>query len=799
MKKILWSGLILLTLFPNNGWTKELVFSAELPASYHKYNFDKPSDVWIGADGDIYVANTGKRCVQRFNPKGELEQEFYGDNEDILSEPIGVAVDSKKNVFVIDAKLNCVFAFNKNGNVFGIWGKDFIGKPSGIAAGVINGNDKVCVADIDKHCVWGFDGKTLSVRKIGEKGTGTEQFLSPADIAFNPNNSMFYVVDTGNHRIQKIYINDTFSYIAPYNSSKLEKIGTLTGITINNNKQDIYIVAKIEKTDGRYEFVYKLDTYGIKNDKWECGGKAGFGVGQFSNIAGLFVNNAGTIIYVVDRDNNCIQKLDNTGKFVGLISNYSFEDGRFNSPVDIAFDSNGNMFVVDKNNHRIAKFDKTGNFIANWGGKSSQLELGNFDSPTGIAIDRGNKDRVLVVDCYNSRIGRFYNNGDSIDSLGALGKGDSNFSYPQDIAIDSSGNIFVVDTANKRIQVLNRNKEFVTKWTVEDSPLDIEVIETAGVKEIYVVCHTAHVIRVYNETGGLIRTIGEQGSDVEAGQFRFPCGIARDSSMRIYVLDRGNNCLHIMDRFGKNLGIWRWQTGMDSGEMSLPEGIAIDADDNIYIADTGNHRIQRFQPFNFVPRGGLVGTVTNQGTPVHNARVDVRQQETEKTVNTAYTDSYGKYTINEVPLGTYSVVISKDGYQTGYVRQAVSIKPNNVIALEEVVLVSMISSEVDLHNYPNPFDPTDGDRVGSGTISTDGTIIYYNLPQEAKKLYLEIYNLAGELIWEYEAKNADCTTGRHDIPWTGKSKDGNIVADGVYFCVLTVDDRVETCKMAVKK
>mgnify|MGYP001611681428 CR=1 FL=1 len=111
----------------------------------------------------------------------------------------------------------------------------------------------------------------------------------------------------------------------------------------------------------------------------------------------------------------------------------------------------------------------------------------------------------------------------------------------------------------------------------------------------------------------------------------------------------------------------------------------------------------------------------------------------------------------------------------------------------------MISSEINLHNYPNPFSPTDGNVVGSGSITTDGTIIYYNLKADVKQLYLEIYNLSGELIWEYDAKNADYTAGKHYIPWHGKSKDGNIVADGVYLCVLTAEDRVETCKIAVKK
>ncbi|MDI6780865.1 MAG: SMP-30/gluconolactonase/LRE family protein [bacterium] len=801
MKKVLLSGLMLLMLFPNKGWSKDLVFSAEFPAAYHKYDFDKPSDVFIDTDGCMYVANTGKKCVQRFNPKGELEQEFYGESGNMLSQPIGVTVDTKRNVFVIDADLKCVLGFNRNGNVISVWGKGSIGKPCGMTVGVINGNDRVYVTDIDNHCVWEFDGKTLGIRKIGEEGTRSGQFLSPTDIAFNPANSMLYVVDTGNHCIQRIYAVVSSPEILYY-KDKLEGLGTLTGITINGN-QDIYITAKRKDRETAYESVYKFDANGTKKNEW--GGKAGFGAGQFGDIAGLFAKNE--LVYVVDRGNNCIQRFNNnTGMFVDLLSKYSFEKGKFNSPVDMSFDSNGNMFVVDKNNHRIQKFDKNGNVITAWGGKSSAIELGKFDSPAGIAIDKGNSDKVFVVDSYNNRIQRFYNTGVNIDYFGKLGGKNSEFANPQDIAIDSTGNIFVVDAANKRIQVFDRDKKFVTQWAVGNSPLDIEVIEAGGVEEIYVVCHSAHDIKVYNKTGSLIRTIGGEGREPDAGDFRYPCGIARDSFMRLYVLDRGNECLHIMDRYGKTLGIWKWQTGMDSGQISPlskggPEGIAIDNNDNIYIADTGNHRIQRFKPFDFVPCGGIIGTVTNHGTPVHNARVEIRHPETGKTVHTVWTDSYGRYAVNEVSIGTYSVVVIKDGYGTGYVMQAVSIKANDVSMVEEVVLVPMISAEIDLHNYPNPFNPIDGDMAGSATTNTltDGTIIYYNLKDVVKQLYLEIYNLAGELIWEYDAKDADCNSGGHHVPWHGRSRDGNIVADGVYFCVLTAGDRVETCKIAVKK
>jgi len=796
INKILWSGL-LLCLITGSAYARDLVFSAELPVEYHKYDFDEPSDVFVDAAGYMFVANTGKKCVQRFNPRGELEKEFYGENSDMLSQPIGVAVDSRGNVFVADAELKCVLGFNKDGDVFSVWGKGDIGKPAGITIE----KDVVYVTDSDKNCVWEFDGKRLTTRKIGETGTASGQFQSPTGIVYNPNNEMLYVVDTGNHRIQKIYtaVNPPGIFVWLGDTGKF---GTITGISTNNG-QLIFVTAKKEDVNGRYEYVYGFDMES-QEKKIQWGGSAGFSDRQFGDSAGLFVSNDG-MIFVVDKGNNSIQKITNKGQFVGLLSKYSFEKGRFNSPVDMCFDSKGNMFVVDKNNHRIQRFDKNGQFINVWGGKSTMLEWGKFDSPSGIAIDRGNGDRVYVVDSKNNRIQRFNNSSmAALDPLGKLGGASGELKSPQDIAIDSTGNAFVVDSVNERIQVFDRLGNVTAGWSVKDRPLDIEVIEAMGVKEIYVVCHTAHVIRVYNETGNLQRTIGQQGYDVDSGQFQYPCGIAKDSSNRLYVLDRGNKCLHIMDRFGQTLGIWKWKVGMAQEEIYNPEGIAIDDKDNIYIADTGNHRIQRFKPLDFVPSGGVAGTVTNHGTPVHNARVEIKRQDTGLLVSTVYTDSTGRYSLDGIPMGTYSVMVFKDGYGTGYAMKAVSIKPNNVSLVEEVVLVPLapvISSEVALHNYPNPFDPCDRVMVtvGSTSVTTDGTVIYYNLPVKVDSVFMEIYNLAGELIWEWEGNESASQSSSHHIPWNGKSKDGNIVADGVYFCVFTADGKVETCKIAVKK
>ena len=98
---------------------------------------------------------------------------------------------------------------------------------------------------------------------------------------------------------------------------------------------------------------------------------------------------------------------DNGNKLLTwLIIDNGISDGQFNSPTNLAIDSNDNVYVADTGNNRIQKFDNNGNFITKWGGFNStnDQKLGDIEL---IAIDSNNI--VYVVD--GSEIKKFDNNG----------------------------------------------------------------------------------------------------------------------------------------------------------------------------------------------------------------------------------------------------------------------------------------------------------------------------------------------------------------------------------------------------
>ena len=76
---------------------------------------------------------------------------------------------------------------------------------------------------------------------------------------------------------------------------------------------------------------------------------------------------------------------------------------------------------------------------------------GQFIRPAGLSVDTSGN--IFVVDEGNNRIQKFDSNGNFITKWGTQGTGDGQFEEPTGIALDSSGNVYVVDRGNSRIQV----------------------------------------------------------------------------------------------------------------------------------------------------------------------------------------------------------------------------------------------------------------------------------------------------------------------------------------------------------
>ncbi len=277
-----------------------------------------------------------------------------------------------------------------------------------------------------------------------------------------------------------------------------------------------------------------------------------------------------------------------------IIGQRGLSDGRFQKPRAIAIDSNDMIYVVDKTG-RIQKFDESGKFVVCW--RTPAIDSGK---PTGLSIDRDGSVMVadthyyrflfytpegeliekktiggvngpdpgqfaFVTDIVRTPSGEYYcgeygeydrihkytSDGQYVDRMGEHGNQPLQFSRPQSLSIDEDGLLWVADSCNHRIQVID--------WR-EDKPRSVAIL-------------------------------GAQGA--ELGELQYPYGLTLSKDGTIIVSEFGNHRVQQWNREGKPLASWG-AAGSQPGELTQPWSAALDSKNRVYVVDSGNNRVQRF-------------------------------------------------------------------------------------------------------------------------------------------------------------------------------------------------------------
>ncbi len=230
-------------------------------------------------------------------------------------------------------------------------------------------------------------------------------------------------------------------------------------------------------------------------------------------------------------------------------------------------------------------------FLSKWG--SSGTEDGQFKNPYGVAVD--STGNVYVADYVNHRIQKFASGGTFLAKWGSLGTGDGQFNFPTDVATDSFGNVYVSDVHNNTIQKFNSDGTFLAKWGSSgtgdgqfNGPKGVAV-DSAG--NVYVADSGNQRVQKFSSGGTLLAKWGSRGT--LDGQFNGPYGVAVDSAGNVYVADNGNNCIQKFNSDGTFLAKWG-SPGTGDGQFNGPKGVAVDSHGDVYVADHVNHRIQKF-------------------------------------------------------------------------------------------------------------------------------------------------------------------------------------------------------------
>ena len=160
-------------------------------------------------------------------------------------------------------------------------------------------------------------------------------------------------------------------------------------------------------------------------------------------------------LYVADAENNRITVYDSAGSYLKTIGAGSDDPVTFHAPTGLAVAGN-TLYVADTNDDRILVFDIADfdhfHLTGQLQGYVANAQPDGFNRPTGVAADAS---RLFVVDRLNHRV-QVFNRSDLLylATLGDGGQGAANnqWDHPYDAAVDASGNIYVSDERNHRVQ-----------------------------------------------------------------------------------------------------------------------------------------------------------------------------------------------------------------------------------------------------------------------------------------------------------------------------------------------------------
>ncbi|HEX6890805.1 MAG TPA: SMP-30/gluconolactonase/LRE family protein [Chryseolinea sp.] len=231
--------------------------------------------------------------------------------------------------------------------------------------------------------------------------------------------------------------------------------------------------------------------------------------------------------------------------------------------------------------------------------------------PEYVAVDASGN--IYVTDNGNDRVQKFNSSGEFITMWGTTGSGNGEFNNPTGIAVDGNGDVYVCDTSPDRIQKFTSSGTFITTWgsfgTGNGQFDDPDGIAVDGNGNVFVTDKNNKRIQKFSSTGIFITQWALGHDNLPFVDLR---GIASDAAGNIYVVDAYTTKIQKFNNSGTFLSVFGGY-GSGDGKFDTPVGIAIDENQNIFISDGGNtfnnHRIQKFNSAGgFISKWGQKGT-----------------------------------------------------------------------------------------------------------------------------------------------------------------------------------------------
>jgi sugar lactone lactonase YvrE len=566
------------------------------------------------SDGNLYIADTANNVIRRVETNGVAviiagngSRSFSGDGGAApnagLAMPNAVALDSMGNLFIADSVNNRIRKVDTNGVITTVAG----------------------------------NGKSIF---SGDGGAATNAQISyPGGICLDAQGNLF-IADTFNSRIRKVDTNGVITTVAGggsgANPATRATLSFPYGIAVDSSNYlyiadtDDQIVRKVDGS-GNISTVAGTGTYGYSGD-----GAAATSA-KLRSPSGVTVDAAHNL-FIADTGNNCIRMVGTNHIIITLAGNgtngYCGDGGmatnaNLSGPESVFVDNQGNLLIADFGNNRIRQLGTNGVITTVAGRRLNEVDFATnctFNTAAQIAFDAvGN---LYVADTYNDLIRKIDSNGHvtAVAGNGLPGyAGDSgaatnaSLNQPSGVAFDTSGNMFIADTANYRIRKVDPNGSIstVAGTGIIGYSGDSGAATNARIASVYGIAVDLAGNCFIDDLQNLrIRKVATNGIITTAingsGTLLTSFAVALDSGGNLIIADSNNNRVRnasLSTLAGNGVAGFSGDGGpATSASINFPKGLAKDTAGHLFIADSFNARIRQ------VNTNGIITTVAGTGT-----------------------------------------------------------------------------------------------------------------------------------------------------------------------------------------
>jgi DNA-binding beta-propeller fold protein YncE len=180
-----------------------------------------------------------------------------------------------------------------------------------------------------------------------------------------------------------------------------------------------------------------------------------------------------------------------------------------------------------------------------------------------------------------------------LDEFCRYGTGEGQAMWPNSVALDKQGNVYVSDDWLNRIEVFDKDGKFLHQWGTSGSG-EGQLDGPSGLAfdkddNLYVVDGRNHRVQVFSKSGTFMSTWGKRGT--APGEFDTPWGIEIDANDHVYVADWKNGRVQKLDKHGA-FQMQFGQPGNGPRDLNHPTDVAIDGEGDVYVTDWGNHKLR---------------------------------------------------------------------------------------------------------------------------------------------------------------------------------------------------------------